>query len=86
MAKKQFIGIKRIWYTDVITEAVTASLVKRLVGTGGTAHEVLNSHQDTWGYEESDPESTEYVNELTGQTYYIDMTKGGIPKISYTLG
>lgn len=83
MAKKQFIGIKRIWYADVIAEEVTAAKVKTLIGT---AKEVLNSHQDTWGYEESDPESTEYVNELTGQTYYIDMTKGGIPTISFTMG
>lgn len=86
MAKKQYIGIKRIWYTDVITSALTAKAVKALIAESGDAHEVKNSHQDTWGYEESDPESTEYVNELTGQTYYIDKTKNSIPTISFTMG
>lgn len=83
MAKKQYIGIKRIWYAEPITTAVTAASVKALLGT---ATEVKNSHQDTWGYEESDPETTEYINELTGQTYYVDMTKGTVPTISFTMG
>lgn len=86
MAKKQYIGIRRIWYTDVINTAVTAAAVKALIAENGDAHEVLNSHQDTWGYEESDPETTEYVNELTGLTYYIDKTKNSIPTISFTMG
>jgi len=81
--KKLYIGIKRIWYAEPITSAVTASSLKTLLGS---ATEVKNSHQDTWGYEESDPETTEYINELTGQTYYIDMTKGTIPTISFTMG
>lgn len=86
MAKKQYIGIKRIWYADVINAAVTAASIKALITANGGAKEVLNSHQDTWGYEESDPETTEYVNELTGQTYYIDKTKNSIPTISFTMG
>lgn len=86
MSKKQYIGIKRIWYADVIDTAVTAAAIKALLANNGGAHEVLNAHQDTWGYEESDPETTEYVNELTGQTYYIDKTKNSIPTISFTLG
>jgi len=84
MAKKQYIGIKRIWYADVIKEKVTPALIKGFVD--GSAHEVKNSHQDTWGYEETDPESDDYVNELTGQTYYKDVTKGSIPSISFTMG
>lgn len=83
MAKKQFIGIKRIWYADVITEAVTATSIKALITA---ATEVKNSHQDTWGYEETDPEKSEYTNELTGQVYYIDITKGSVPAISFTMG
>lgn len=86
MAKKQFIGIKRIWYSDVITTAVTAAAIKALLADKEKTIEVTNSHQDTWGYEESDPETTEYVNELTGQTYYIDVTKGTIPTVSFTMG
>lgn len=86
MAKKQFIGIARIWYADVIKTAVTAAAIKVLIADDGEAKEVLNSHQDTWGYEESDPQTTEYVNELTGQTYYIDKTKNSIPTVSFTMG
>lgn len=84
MGKKvQFIGISRIWYTNVVSEEVTAAKLKTLLTT---AHEVKNSHTGTWGYEESDPETTEYVNELTGQTYYIDVNKGGIPTVKWTMG
>lgn len=82
-SKKLFIGIKQIWYAEPITTAVTAASLKTLLAS---ATEVKNSHQDTWGYEESDPETTEYINELTGQTYYVDMTKGTVPTISFTMG
>lgn len=86
MAKKQYIGIKKLWYTDVIATAVTAAAVKALISAGGDAHEVKNVHQDTWGYEESDPESDEYINQLNGQTYYVDKTKNSIPTINFTMG
>lgn len=83
MAKKIFIGIKQIWYADPIKQALTATSLKSLLSS---AHEVLNSHSDTWGYEESDPEKTEYLNELTGQNYYVDVIKGSIPTVSFTMG
>lgn len=87
MAKKVlYIGITRLWYGDVISTDVTPALIKSLIAKNGAAHEVLNSHQDTWGYEESDPETTDYVNDLTGLTYYIDKTKNSIPTISFTMG
>lgn len=87
MAKKVlYIGITRLWYGDVISTAVTPALIKSLIAKSGAAHEVLNSHKDTWGYEESDPETTGYVNDLTGLTYYIDKTKNSIPTISFTMG
>ena len=78
-----FIGIKKIWYGNVLESAPTYSGMATLVA-GMT--EVTNVHQDTWGYEESDPETTEYINELSGQNYFVDMTKQGIPTISFTLG
>lgn len=78
-----FIGLKKLWYGDVLETAPTYDGMETLV-SGLT--EVTNVHQDTWSYEEADPETTEYVNELTGQNYYVDMTKQGIPTISFTLG
>ena len=78
-----FIGIKKLWYGNVLESAPAYNDMATLVA-GMT--EITNIHQDTWGYEESDPETTEYVNELSGQNYFVDMTKQGVPTISFTLG
>ena len=71
---KPFIGIKKIWYGAVITAAETPASLKTWLGT---ATEVKNSHQDTWGYTEDDPTTTDYINELTGKVYYKDVTAKG---------
>ena len=81
--KKQFIGIKRIWYSDVINEPVTFLSIEQLLKE---SHEVLNLHQDTWGYEEIDHKSKSYINDLTGQVYHVDNEKNSIPIISFTIG
>lgn len=80
---KPFIGIKKIWYGEPITEAMSASKLKTWLGT---ATEVTNSHQDTWSYTQDDPEVTDYINELTGKPYYRDMTSGGNKTIAFTMG
>lgn len=94
--KKSYIGIKRVLYGDAMTALPTGSTkfdgaaLKAMLATVGTEDakltEVKNVHQDTWGYEESDPTITEYINQLTGQPYYRDMEQAGIPTISFTLG
>lgn len=80
---KPFIGISQIWYGDPLTAEPTisdiAALVKKMT-------EVKNSHDGTWAYSQDDPETTEYVNELTGQTYYIDRTSNGKCTINFTMG
>lgn len=85
-----FIGIKKLWYGSEITDATTidtaAEIESLISGQNSGFTEVTNVHEDTWGYEESDPEVTEYNNELTGQPYYIDNVKQGQPTISFTLG
>lgn len=83
MALKPFIGIKRIWYGDVFDAAVTAATLKTWLGT---ATEVGNSHQGTWGYTEDDPTYTDYINELTGGIYYRDITAKGAKTINFTMG
>ena len=80
-----FIGIKQLWYGDVLTAATNLTQANIATLVSGMT-EVKNVHEDTWGYEESDPETTEYNNELTGQPYYIDNVKQGQPTISFTLG
>lgn len=83
MALKPFIGIKKIWYGDVFSAAVTASTLKTWLSS---ATEVGNSHQDTWGYTEDDPTYTDYINELTGGIYYRDVTAKGAKTITFTMG
>lgn len=80
---KPFVGIKKIWYGAPITAAVTVASLKAWLES---AKEVKNSHQDTWGYTEDDPSVTDYINELTGQTYFRDVTAKGARTIAFTMG
>lgn len=80
---KPYIGIKQIWYGETISEDVTAASLKAWLAT---ASEVKNSHQDTWGYTHDDPSVTDYINELTGKTYYRDVTDEGAKTIAFTMG
>jgi hypothetical protein len=91
MAAKSFIGIKRIWYGTPISAVADAddglTSVEVLAKIAeSTTKEVQNVHQDTWGYEESDPTITEYGNQLSGRPYYRDAETQGVPTISFTLG
>lgn len=93
---KPFIGIKRVFYGNPILEleeakkSFDAATLKALLVTVGTdapkLTEVKNVHKDTWGYEESDPTVTEYINQLTGLAYYRDVEQAGIPTVSFTIG
>lgn len=83
MPLKPFIGIKKIWYGEVFTAAVTAATLKTWLES---ATEVKNSHQDTWSYTEDDPTYTDYINELTGGIYYRDVTAKGAKTIAFTMG
>lgn len=80
---KPFIGIKRIWYAEPLTENLTPAKLKTLLET---ATEVLNSHDGTWGYSQDDPSVTEYKNELNGQVYYRDKTDEGAKTITFSMG
>lgn len=80
---KPYIGIKQIWYGEVISTDLTETTLKTWLST---ATEVKNSHQDTWGYTQDDPTITDYINELTGNTYYRDVTGGGAKTIAFTMG
>lgn len=81
---KPFIGIKQLWYGNVLTSdladaAAVATLVQSMT-------EITNVHEGTWGYSHDDPSVTDYVNELTGQPYYRDKTSLGARTINFTLG
>lgn len=83
---KPYIGIKNIWYGPVLGEKPTKEKLKGLIGKGGTFNRVKNSHDGTWGYEQDDPETTDYKNELTGLTYFTDKTSDGNHTINFTMG
>lgn len=80
---KPFIGLKKLYYGDVITEDLTLEKVKTLLSS---FTEIKNVHQDTWGYEQDDPNVEDYINELDGKPYYRDATTAGNKTISFTLG
>ena len=78
MATRPFIGLKRVWYGDVVktvTTPETGYTVAELKALIATMTEVKNVHQDTWGYEESDPSVTDYINELTGQPITVTLRR-----------
>lgn len=81
----KFIGIKQLWYGDVISADtnLNQSGIATLIAA---STEVKNVHQDTWGYTEGDPSTTEYKNEITGQTYFVDKTELGQKTIQFTMG
>lgn len=80
---KPFIGIKQIFYGNVINAAVTPATLNAWLKT---ATEVKNSHDGTWLYSQDDPETTDYINELSGKPYYRDKTSNGTKTIAFTMG
>lgn len=80
---KPFIGLKKLWYGAPMTTEPSA---KNLLTTLGSMTEVKNVHNGTWNYTQDDPNTTDYVNELTGVTYYRDKETDGAHTIAFTLG
>lgn len=83
MAKKPFIGIKEIYYGESIKEDLTPEKLKTWLKT---ATKVNNSHEGSYSFNQDDPTQEEYINELTGQPYYIDITNMGKKTIAFTMG
>lgn len=82
----KFIGIKQLWYGPVMATAPTGAAALKTLAEGNTFTEVKNVHQDTWGYNQDDPSVDDYINELTGNPYYRDMTDSGRKTINFTMG
>lgn len=80
---KPFIGIKRLWYSEPVTVALVPAKLKTWLGT---ATEVLNVHDGTWGYSQDDPSVEDYKNDLNGQVYYKDKTDEGTKTITFSMG
>lgn len=83
----KFIGIKKLWYGAPINATSAENLTQAGVATLIAAStEIKNVHQDTWGYQQGDPNVTDYINELTGKTYYRDKVDEGEKTINFTMG
>lgn len=83
----KFIGIKRLWYGDVIKTAITGSNAATEIPTLiAGMKEVKNIHGDTFGYTQDDPTITDYVNAITGKPYHRDPTDAGKNTIAFTEG
>lgn len=80
---KPFIGLKRVWYGKPLVAAPTVASIPELVKA---MNEVKNVHEGTWSYTQDDPATTDYINMLTGQPYYRDITNAGNKTIAFTMG
>ena len=102
MGQKSAIDIKRLWYTDEITSALTPAKLQVLVGkrkygasgdTGysasdvaGTAKEIKNVHQDTWQIDESEATQDSFRNQLNGHVYRLGRRQNGDLTVNFTVG
>jgi hypothetical protein len=84
------IGIQRLWYGPPIPVPAngaefTSAMLKTYMGLATTV-EVQNVHDDTMTYEESDPTTENYINQLSGLTYHIDKITQAAPIFNFSLG
>lgn len=85
MGTKTIVGIKKLWYAEPIKSSLTGTDVFNLTKDGGSAKEISNVHGSTWVYEEAEPSTTDYINQLTGKVYYRDSVPGAV-QISFSIG
>ena len=75
------VSIKKLWYTDVLTDAPTSG-----EALTASATEIENVHQDTWQIEESEPSQDSYRNQLTGSIYRMGEKTMGEVTFNFTIG
>jgi hypothetical protein len=81
---KPFIGLKKIWYGAPLKVAPASYADVEALVEDMTP--VENVHEGTWSYTQDDPSVTDYVNLISGQPYYRDVTNGGNKTIAFTMG
>lgn len=83
---KPFIGLKNIWYGAPLTAAPKSLAEVQALVEGSGFSKVTNVHEGTWSYTQDDPSVTDYINTLSGQPYYRDITNAGNKTIAFTMG
>ena len=98
MSKISAVDVKRLWYADeadlasALTSTVTATILASLYRALTTSSlatgfaEILNVHQDTWTFEESEAQQDFYKNQLTGQVYRASRKTAGDVTVNFTIG
>lgn len=76
------IGVKQILYGDPLDTAPTYATLESLFTS---FKEVPNVHQGTYEFTEEDGTTTEYKDELTGQTYRLSFEAGSVG-LNWTIG
>jgi hypothetical protein len=90
MALKTIVDIKQIFYGNPLTSVASATdglsgeEVYDLIHAESTK-DVKNVHATTWQYNDDEPSTTNYINQLNGKTYYIDTTPGAT-NIGFSIG
>ena len=78
------IGIDNLWYGTPLAADITNAA--GLISAINAMTQVANSHEGTFAYEQDDNNETEYKNELTGETYFVDVTSYGAKRIRFSIG
>jgi hypothetical protein len=85
MALKTVVDIKELYYGELLTSGpLTGALVKTFIDDAGTKS-IENVHSTTFTYDEAEPSTTDYINQLNGQTYYRDFVPGS-KQINFSIG
>ncbi len=83
---KPFIGLEKIWYGAPLTAEPKSYADVTALTKGEGFTEITNVHDGTWAYTQDDPTITEYINMLSGQPYYREITNAGNKTIAFTMG
>lgn len=82
---KTIVDIKQILYAEPMTAApLSGAAVKAIIQDAGTK-EIANVHATTWAYEEQEGTTTDYINQLNGNTYFRD-SESGSRSVNFTIG
>lgn len=79
------VDIKAIYYAAPMTgNSLTGAAVKAIIDDADTK-KIKNVHDTTWTYEEAEPSTTDYINQMNGKVYYRDSTPGAVG-VSFSIG
>lgn len=81
------IGIKELYYGDVITDVTNLDGTQaHIIALKTAMTQITNVHQDTWQLEESEPSQDSYKNQLTKSVYRMGDKEMGDITIQFSVG